>query len=487
MKFVNDCNTTDYKMNNSIKTYEMNSQFEQVTNNFGLYLRRQKTKDTLYITVCHDGQVYKIPTGVNVVCGQIRPRRWDSRDGEINKKLLSIRLLLSDLLCNFASADILTIKNEIKNKLNIEDMNKSPKSRTPRASKVITEVFEKNYNADMASYGTYRTHVRRFISYLEYIRENDKRNGGDSLDKFKMEWIVDFRNWLSDNNLKPQTIKLTVNFIVSLINTYIAEDRKYMKYVSKIDGISNIKKKVTEKINKSLNIEQINRFFAYKPQGKVEQKTYDVFKLLILTGLRISDLQQILNGDYVEGVNNTLVVKTKKKKTTANVILTKEVKKLIEKYMGYTIAHNFNENLKNLFKNILPDDMIEYDEQTGRTVKHIETQLYNVITAHWARHTMITYNRMKGEDIEKIRQQVGHANDKMINDVYSHLSASDENKLFAEKYTENPLKNKVTVIDKSKEYLKENMDSLIEAVAKGYGQEYLEIMEEMDNINGDTL
>lgn len=474
-------------MDKTIKTYEMNNQIEQVTNRFGLNLRRQRTKDTLYITVCHDGQVYKIPTGISCGCGEIRARRWDSRNGEIMKKIMNVRLLITELMCNFADADILTIKNEIINNLNISTMNNCPKTRTPRASKVITEVFEKNYTKDMASYGTYLTYLRRYISYLQYIHDTDKRNGGDSLDKFKLEWIIDFRNWLSDNGLKPQTINTTVNFIVATINNYIAEDRRYMKYVTKIAGVTNIKVKTTDKMVKSLNIEQINKFFAYHPSDKYEYITYDIFKLLILTGLRISDLQQILDGEYIQGENNTIAVKTKKKKTTANVILTKEVKELIEKYTGYHISKNYNEGLKKLFQHILPYDTIEYDEQTGRTVKHVETQLYNVITAHWGRHTMITYNRMRGEDIEKIRQQVGHSTDKMINQVYSHLSIKDENKLFAAKYTKNPLKDKVTVIDKSKEYLKENMDNLVEAVKMGYGQEYLEVMEELDNINGDTL
>lgn len=469
-------------MENLNEMYEMNRKIEQVTNKFGLFLRRQRTKDTLYITVCHKGQVYKIPTGLSCGCGEIRARRWDSRNGEIMKKIMNVRLLITELMCNFASADILTIKNEIINNLNISTMNNSPRTRTPRASKVITEIFEKNFTQDMASYGTYKTYLRRFISYLQYIKETDKRNGGDSLDKFKLEWIIDFRNWLSDNNLKPQTINTTVNFIVATINNYIAEDRRYMKYVAKIAGVTNIKVKTTDKMVKSLNIEQINKFFAYTPTDKYEYVTYDIFKLLILTGLRISDLQQILNGKYIQGENNTIAVKTKKKKTTANVILTKEVKELIEKYTGYHISKNYNEGLKNLFQHILPDDTIEYDEQTGRTVKHIETHIYNVITAHWGRHTMITYNRMKGEDIEKIRQMVGHSTDKMINQVYSHLNIKDENKLFAEKYTENPLKNKVTVIDKRFEHLQENMKELQDAVAKGYGKEYLEAMEEQDNM-----
>ena len=71
----------------------------------------------------------------------------------------------------------------------------------------------------------------------------------------------------------------------------------------------------------------------------------------------------------------------------------------------------------------------------------------------------------------------------MINQVYSHLNIKDENKLFAAKYTKNPLKDKVTVIDHSKEYLKENMDNLVNAVKMGYGKEYLEVMEEMDEMS----
>jgi len=475
-------------MGNLNEMFEMNRKIEQVANKFGLFLRRQRTKDTLYITVCHKGQVYKIATGISTQCGLIRARRWDSRDGEINKKLLSIRLFMSDFMTNFANADILDIKNEITNHFNITNMaNNSPRTRTPRASKVINEAFETLYSPTKSTYRTYQTHVNRFIEYLQSLKESDKRSNGDSLDKFHLEWIIDFRNWLIDKGLSPKTIKITVNFIVSLINNYISEDRRYIKYVPKIANITNVKEKTTEKKEKYLNVRQINSFMNYSPKGKSQTKTYDIFKLMLLTGLRISDIQQLLNGEYSKGLNNTLIVKTKKTKETANVILTNDIQQLIEKYDGYTIPSSFNDNLKVLFKNILPNDKIEYDQQKGRTVEHVTTEIYNVISAHWGRHSFITYCVIKGMSKDQIKSMVGHADETMINQVYGHLTAEDENKLFAEKYTQNPLKNKVTVIDHSKEYLKENMDNLIDAVAKGYGNEYLEVMEEQDNINGDTL
>lgn len=469
-------------MENLYETFEMNREIEQVTNKFGLFLRRQRTKDTLYITVCHKGQVYKIATGISTQCGMIRARRWDSRDGDINKKLLSIRLFMSDFMTNFATADILDIKNEITNHFNITQMaNKTPRNRTPRASKVIVETFESLYSPTKSTYKTYKTHVNRFIEYLEYVKETDKRSGGDSLDKFQLGWIIDFRNWLVSNGLAPKTIKITVNFIVSLINN-IAEERKYMKYVKKIENISNVKEKTTEKKEKYLNVRQINTFMNYSPNGNVETKTYDIFKLMLLTGLRISDTQQLLNGEYSKGMNNTLIIKTKKTKETANVILTSEITRLIEKYEAYTIPSSFNDNLKALFKSILPNDTTEYDQQKGRTVEHVTTEIHNIISAHWARHSFITYCVIQGMDKDQIKSMVGHADETMINTIYGHLTAEDENKLFAKKYTKNPLKGKMKVEDKRFEYLQENMKELQDAVAKGYGKEYLEVMEEQDNM-----
>ena len=199
---------------------------------------------------------------------------------------------------------------------------------------------------------------------------------------------------------------------------------------------------------------------------------------MIITGLRISDVQQILYGHYIKGENNTLIVKTQKKKEIANVILDDTIKELIATYSEYKIPGNFNDSLKSLFKDVLPKDIIKYEEQHGCKVESVTESLYNVISAHWARHTFITYRRICGDPINKIRQMVGHSIDKMINQVYSHMQAEDENWLFTKKYVQDPLKtllkDKVKVIDNSVQYAKERYDELSEAVRQGYGQELLE-------------
>ena len=82
---------------------------------------------------------------------------------------------------------------------------------------------------------------------------------------------------------------------------------------------------------------------------------------------------------------------------------------------------------------------------------------------------------------------VGHSNDKMINQVYSHMQAEDENRLFAKKYVQDPLKkllkDKVKVVDNSAQYAKERYDELAEAVRQGCGQELLEAMEQIDEMS----
>ena len=101
--------------------------------------------------------------------------------------------------------------------------------------------------------------------------------------------------------------------------------------------------------------------------------------------------------------------------------------------------------------------------------------------------TFITYRRICGDPIDKIRQMVGHSNDKMINQVYSHMQAEDENRLFAKKYVQDPLKkllkDKVKVVDNSAQYAKERYDELAEAVRQGCGQELLEAMEQIDEMS----
>ena len=122
------------------------------------------------------------------------------------------------------------------------------------------------FDTTKKTYKSYRTHVNRFIDYVASLK--DSRGGGDSLDKFKMEYIIDFRNYLIDNGLSPKTIKAAVNFIVSFINNYIGENRKYMKYVSKIEGVSNVKDNTQDKNVKCLTVKQLEAFMNYIPTDR---------------------------------------------------------------------------------------------------------------------------------------------------------------------------------------------------------------------------
>lgn len=114
------------------------------------------------------------------------------------------------------------------------------------------------FDTTKKTYKSYRTHVNRFIDYVASLK--DCRGGGDSLDKFKMEYIIDFRNYLTDNGLSPKTIKAAVN--------YIAENRKYMKYVSKIEGVSNVKDNTQDKKVKCLTVKQLEAFMNYIPTDR---------------------------------------------------------------------------------------------------------------------------------------------------------------------------------------------------------------------------
>ena len=78
-------------MENLHETYEMNECIER-SKTFGLYLRKQRTKDTLYITINDGGNIFKVSTGITCNCGLIQPKRHTSHTVHTSTALLTMSL-----------------------------------------------------------------------------------------------------------------------------------------------------------------------------------------------------------------------------------------------------------------------------------------------------------------------------------------------------------------------------------------------------------
>ena len=415
-----------------MKLHEMNGKSEPKTT-FGFTVRKQKRDCIIYLTVKRCQTTHKLPIGVKCGYGQFNKKTHLTSDSEKNTKLLQLQLAVMQNYDYLCTCDI----NGIRQFLNLNNnivMN-NPKPRTPRASKVLCEALETLY-ASRPSYAPFKVCLNRFLSFLEYLKETDNRTGGDSMDKLKLEYILAFRQWLLDSKLAVKTINDTVNVVCRLVNGYVCENLKYIKYHVQKLQVEPLKNKV-EKNDKKVKLipaASIEKLKAYKPQTKAETRLKDIALLLLYTGLRYNDAMRLLTGDYVDNNNGTLTVKTQKKSIFAHVILNDEITRIMQTWKDKPMAtKTFDEQIKKMWAKFDNDTVVTYQQQKGNEIITVTRQFAEEITAHCFRHTFITLALDRGEKPEDIAKMVGHNDTTMINKVYGHLTAAQENRLFAQR------------------------------------------------------
>ena len=389
-------------------------------NTFGLTARRGKKQMTLYYYFVVKGVVHKINSGIKTY--HVDVKSWHVPDVEDELTLLRFRTFV---LSHWSELVVMSW-SQIVEFIGESNMNPHPKARTPKASNAIVEAFNRLYDKESSTYKTYETYVNRYLAYLKTVK-------GDSLDKLKKEWLIYFRSWLVEQNLSVATINDTVGCICRILNVGIVEEAKYRRYNLERVVLTKIKKKVAKEDEKIKLIPQplIDSLMSYVPKNKKQDECIKWFKLLISTGLRYSDVEKLVCGEYIDNENGTYSLKTKKKSIYAHIVVSDEIKGLIRDLQGSKLDSDcFNRRLKKIVKVLDDTTKVKFDVQKGRSVHTEEKYLYEVISAHFTRHTFITQRLAEGENIMTIARRVGHKDDTMIRRVYGHLTMEQDNEVF---------------------------------------------------------
>ena len=204
----------------------------------------------------------------------------------------------------------------------------------------------------------------------------------------------------------------------------------------------------------------------------VEEEYRNIFLLQIESGQRVSDLANILTGEYTLGQVDEyecIILATKKEDVPAAVVLTPKVRMLLERIKTHKHVdpkkfkekadskgnNTYNEAIRRIAKKAGLDRIIVKIDTNKIVEKKPEKKpLYKVITNHDARSTFITNKIRAGMTPDEIAVFTGHANGEMIRRVYAQPTIEDKLRNVkqylsgGEKYTEKP--NTVSS-DKSKE------------------------------------
>ncbi len=305
--------------------------------------------------------------------------------------------------------------------------------RPKTATTLIKEAFAEWKDRGTAKEKTvyqYKTTVDKFCRYIAERKKADSaRNYLTS--KALKEWA----DMMCEQDYNAKTIDDNCILIKKLIN-----DSLHIKYGLEPVVYKKLSRKLDEGKRTEIKAEELQTLEMAQDLNVKETEAKDLFMMQCLTGVRVSDLPKLFSKDYTEGTEDgvkTLTIETKKNEISAYIIVNEKIETLMQKYEGKRFKHlqpkdaksfedRYNRTLRALFAKCGIEREITYKEQKGKKVIEVTGKLCNLITSHFARHTFITQKCREGWSADKLKYCTGHTSDKMINEIYSHLSRTEK-------------------------------------------------------------
>ena len=432
----------------------------EISCNFNLRRPKVVNKPTnVYCVVYVGGKQHYFATGLKVLPSQWNKKKQiaevsntlttlDNRNNNIlNEKINQLRgyykeyieYLCSnpndtDKLCNFIYKD-----------LNM----KKPRETKEKATDLLERALEIYISKSKSlSTATLRGYENKMNAFKKYIKDSKV---DDNLELLTQRGLNDYQEYLQreaakvkvgENGGGKEGINQKCQFIARLINTILHCKNEFLPLniqLVKYDVIKRDKKNKESGIHFPLDKEEIRSFSNVTNLNEKQILYRDIFVLQCNCGQRVSDLKQLIMGNYTKNEDNYILLKTQKESTTAYIYETEEIKEILDKlkthiidYKGKTClqAGEYRINLDNL----------DNDPQYNEAIKHIAEKanlnrnwdykdaqdrplsnpIYKIISSHCARHTFATIMRNKGYTADKVCYFLGHADDTMVKQVYAH-------------------------------------------------------------------
>ena len=235
-------------------------------------------------------------------------------------------------------------------------------------------------------------------------------------------------------NQKCQFVALMINEVLSCHNEFLDYNIQPVKYTPIED-----KRKKDDGLHFLLTIDE--REALNNCTGLNERQTVykDLFILQCNCGQRVSDLKQLVLGNYIKDKENFIHLDTQKEDIKAYFPETETVRQFICKLQSLVYEKNgshfiktgdsdinidnldkgslYNNALKQIAKKAGLNRIHKYKDAQGR---QLESPICDILSSHCARHTFATIMREKGYDADVVCIMLGHADDTMVKEVYAH-------------------------------------------------------------------
>ena len=323
------------------------------------------------------------------------------------------------------------------------------KGKTVKATTLLNKAFDIYYSeiAPSAKDSSKKMQGRVLNHFSKYCKEIGKDGKSmlsqKGLNDYK-EYLVkkskesekSGKDWYGSNaeiNKKCQIIERLINKVMAKYNGFSGIER--VEYIK----LQEVKAKNEEKKRRPLTDEEIEKLTSHDGLSEEEKEYRDLFILECKCGYRISDTHRLfdksLQTPFEQDGKKLIKIKTQKEGIDAFILVTPIVESILSKYEnGFKYADPtnkkytdvFNKNIKRIAKKCGLDSEETYIDAHGKEHKE---PLYKIIGSHIGRYTFI-YNGLfvLGFTADELKEFTGHADDKMINEVYAIYKDDDKAK-----------------------------------------------------------
>lgn len=272
--------------------------------------------------------------------------------------------------------------------------------------------------------------LKTFIAYIEEKRLTN------SVKVFSQVGLNDYKAYLvtlmdKEGKIGKGHINALCQLIERLINNVLVVNNEYQKYsFTPVKYVKLEDKRLQDDICRfPLFANEIQAIKDCKTLTEKEQEYRTIFLLQCASGQRVSDILQVLRGNYEEK-DGVITLQTIKKGTYSQIYLTDEIKGYLQEVKQIKLVNlikfleqEYNKTIKDICQKAGLNRVIKWKDSRG---KSFENPLWQVVVSHDARHTFITNKVKEGVPYETLCLMTGHADDKMIKSVYANLTKEDK-------------------------------------------------------------
>lgn len=315
--------------------------------------------------------------------------------------------------------------------------NKKKQNILQKSATELMIEYRLNNQANERSYGTARTNILDFRKFLESTKIPDL------LSSMTKDIAARYAEWLKAQDISINTANQRIRALATnLKNLTTIPDLNYTYPLPA--KLPLLKQTITgdelEDNEIALTEEQIEILYKLTDLTDEETVARDMFCLQCWTGVRVSDLSQVLcsaNLKTIEGEVFTIFrpEKTKNSKNLRAIIplskLFPAAIDIVKKYLDKTPRfiksrkNNYNELIRTICRHAQFNETRTKTIDSGRG-KHSETvPLWQLISSHKGRHSFVTNCKKRGIPENEIIKMTGHATTVQIKKTYDNTDAED--------------------------------------------------------------